>query len=74
MKMLSRENLKRLIKDIQGDMSSFSSSAVCTFEEVYNNIDALEARIGGITYSSDTETVTIPTSIGSYDNETIILK
>lgn len=74
MKMLSRQNLKRLIRDIQGDMSKFSSSAVCTFEEVYDNIDALEARIKGITYSSETETVTIPSSIGSYDNETIILK
>ncbi|MBQ7655604.1 MAG: hypothetical protein IJS41_03750 [Clostridia bacterium] len=55
-------------------MSSFSSSAVCTFEEVYRNIDTLDERIGGVTYSSETETVAIPNSIGTYDNETITLK
>ena len=74
MKHLTKANLERLVSCIQGDMSSFSSSAVCTFEEVYRNIDTLDERIGGVTYSSETETVAIPNSIGTYDNETITLK
>lgn len=74
MKNASYANLKRLCDNIKGDMSSVSSATVYTFKEVYENIDALDAKIGGITYSSDTETVTIPVSIGSYDDETIILK
>lgn len=74
MLMLSRNNLERLIDNIQGDMSGFSSSAVCTFEEVYNNMDALDEKITGVTYSSTTETVNIPNSIGTYHDETIVLK
>lgn len=74
MKRLSRKNLERLIDDIQGDMSGFSSTAVCTFEEVYNNIDTLDEKIKGVTYSSETETVNIPNSIGTYNDETIVLK
>ncbi len=60
MKIFNKANLQRLISDIQGDMSSFSSSTVCTFEEVYNNLEALDEKIGGIKYSSETETITFP--------------
>ena len=50
------------------------SAVMATFEEVYDNLDELDGKISGITYSSDTETVTIPNSIGTYNNETITLK
>lgn len=74
MKNASYANLQRLCNNIKGDMSSVSSEVVCTFEEVYKNMDALDAKIGGITYNSETMTITIPVSIGSYNDGTIILK
>lgn len=73
MKHLSQQNLERLIADIQGDMSGFSTSAVCTFEEVYRNLETLDERIQGLTYDQPTETVTIPKSIGTYSDETITI-
>lgn len=73
MEHLSQRNLERLIANIQGDMSSFSSGTVCTFEEVYRNLTTLDERIEGVTYNAQTETINIPESIGSYANETIII-
>ena len=73
MEHLSQRNLERLITNIQGDMSSFSSGTVCTFEEVYRNLTTLDERIEGVTYNAQTETINIPESIGSYANETIII-
>lgn len=76
MKWFSGKNLQRLISLVQGDMTAFLSSVTQTFQEVYDNMDTLDEKIIGVTYSSETETVVIPESIGSYDNgtETIILK
>ncbi len=74
MRNLSYRNLQRMCSNIQGDMSQVASSAVCTFEEVYKNLDTLDEKIQGVTYSAASETITIPESIGSYANETIILK
>lgn len=76
MKWFSGKNLQRLISLIHGDITGFLSSVAETFEEVYGNMDALDEKITGVTYSSETETIVIPESIGSYDNgtETIILK
>ncbi len=76
MEWFSGKNLRRLISLIHGDMTAFLSSVADTFQEVYDNMDALDEKITGVTYSSETETVVIPESIGSYDSgtETIILK
>lgn len=76
MEWFSRKNLQRLISLARGDMAAFLSSVARTFQEVYENMDALDEKITGVTYSSETETVVIPESIGSYDNETetVILK
>lgn len=70
MKILSRANLQRLISDIQGDMSGFSSSAICTFEEVYENLEALDQRITGLSYSQADETIIVPAALGNYVGET----
>lgn len=76
MEWFSGKNLQHLISLVQGDMTKFLSSVERTFQEVYDNMDALDEKITGVTYSSETETVVIPESIGSYDNETetVILK
>ena len=76
MEWFSGKNLRRLISLIHGDMTAFLSSVADTFQEVYDNMDALDEKITGVTYSSETETVVTPESIGSYDSgtETIILK
>ena len=76
MEWFSGKNLRRLSSLIHGDMTAFLSSVADTFQEVYDNMDALDEKITGVTYSSETETVVIPESIGSYDSgtETIILK
>ena len=37
-------------------------------------MDTLDEKIKGITYSSATETVNIPNSLGTYHDETIVLK
>lgn len=76
MEWFSGKNLQRLISLVQGDMTAFLSSVTQTFQEVYGNMDALDEKITGVTYSSETETVVIPESIGSYDSETetVILK
>lgn len=76
MEWFSGKNLQRLISLVQGDMTAFLSSVTQTFQEVYGNMDALDEKITGVTYLSETETVVIPESIGSYDSETetVILK
>ncbi len=72
-KRLSTRNLERLISNIQGDMSGFSSQAVCTFEEVYNNLETLDEKIGGPTYSPTTRLITIPSSLATYDSTTRLI-
>ncbi len=74
MNNVSYGNLQRLMNRIRGDMSAVAAGSVATFEEVYKNMEALDERIEGVSYSAVTETITIPTSIGSFANETIILK
>lgn len=76
MDWLSGKNLQRLISLIHSDLTVFLSSIEQTFQEVYVNMDALDEKISGVTYSSETETIVIPESIGSYDGqtETVILK
>lgn len=76
MKWFSGKNLQRLISLIHSDLTVFLSSIEQTFQEVYVNMDALDEKISGVTYSSETETIVIPESIGSYDGqtETVILK
>ncbi len=74
MQHLSEKNLRRTLSNIRASITALSSDIVRTFNEVYANMDELDDKIGGVSYSADDESIVIPAAIASYADETIIFK
>lgn len=73
-KWLSQKNLKQFAKQHNQTLASLSSAVQSTFEEVYENLEAIDKKVGGFSYSEADEVLTVPAEHGTVTDETLILK
>ena len=46
-----------------GKVATLAASVQSTFEEVYENLEAIDKQVGGFCYSSEEEMITFPSEI-----------
>lgn len=67
----SRKSLQHLANAVNGNMAAFSSAVAETFKEVYENMEAIDEKVGGCSYSPESETLVVPSMMGSVADETL---
>ena len=73
-KWLSHGNLKQIANHHNQSLATLSSAVQSTFDEVYENLEALDKAVGGFSYSEADETLTVPAENGTVADETLVLK
>ncbi len=63
MKWISPENIKQVADCTNGTVATLAASVQSTFEEVYENLEAIDEQVGGFCYSSEEEMITLPSRI-----------
>jgi len=71
MDYFSRQSLAHLANAVNGNMANFSAAVSETFNEVYENMTAIDEKVGGCSYSAASETLTVPSLMGRAANETL---
>ena len=73
-KWLNQANLKQFANIHNQDIAALSSAVQSTFDEVYENLEAIDNKVGGFSYSETEETLTVPAENGTVADETLVLK
>lgn len=73
-KWLSHGNLKQFANHHNETLAALSSAVQSTFDEVYENLEAIDDKVGGFSYSEADETLTVPAENGTVADETLVLK
>lgn len=73
-KWFSQGNLKQFANHHNETLAALSSAVASTFEEVYDNLEAIDKCVGGFSYSEADRTLTVPAENGTVADNTLILK
>lgn len=60
MKWISPENIKQVADCTNEHLATLAASVTETFEEVYENMKAIDEKAGGFCYSPEEEMMTFP--------------
>lgn len=60
MKHLTPENVQQAAGCIDAKQAAFREAVLGTFNEVYENLDAIEGKIGGFQYIPEEKTLVLP--------------
>ncbi len=71
MHYFGRKSLAHLASAVNGNMAAFSSAVTETFSEVYENMTAINEKVGGCTYQQASEMLVVPALMGSVTDETL---
>lgn len=56
----SPDNMQQVANCIDTKQSTFQSAVLGTFNEVYENLDAIDKKVGGVCYVPETKTLVLP--------------
>lgn len=73
MKWLSEKNLKQFSDNNNENFVKLLLTVKNTFQEVYENMEELEKRLEGCSYSETEKMLTVPVVVGAVSNKTLIL-
>lgn len=64
----SKKNLQKVLRTVKRDQTAISSAITETFEEVYNNMDTLDAKIEGISCGEKDLSIAFADEIANYSD------
>jgi len=64
MKHLTPENVRQAAGCMDAKQAAFQEAVFGTFKEVYENMEAIDQKIGGFTYLPEEKTLVFPSSGG----------
>lgn len=73
-KWFSIKNLKQFANYHNKTLETLSAAIQSTFKEVYDNLEAIDKKVGGFSYSEIDEMLTVSVENGEVADETLILK
>lgn len=56
----SPDNMQQAADCIDTKQAAFQTAVLGTFNEVYDNMDAIEGKLGGVCYVPETKTLVLP--------------
>lgn len=60
MKWMSPENVKQAADCTNENLTNLSAAVQSTFSEVYENLEAIDQKVSGFSYTPEDEMLTIP--------------
>lgn len=63
----SPDNIQQIANCIDSKQAAFQTVVLGTFQEVYDNLDAIDQKVGGVYYVPETKTLVLP--FGTKENK-----